>query len=523
MQRSLAAFALTFFLAVPAVAETVSFEDTVRLYADHCAACHGHDRLGGQGPALLPENMGRLKPAEARKVVAEGRAATQMEGFAARLAEPQIAALVDYIFKPLAEMPDWTMDKMRESHSIVTPLAKLPAKPVYKSDPLNLFTVIETGDHHATILDGDRFEPLWRFPTHFAVHGGAKYSPDGRFVYLASRDGWVSMHDLYSLKTVAEIRAGINTRNIAVSSDGKYVMVGNMLPHNLVVLNARDLSPERIIPVTDYKGVKSSRVSAVYAAPPRKSFIVALRDFKEIWELSWDPKAPPVLEGYVHNSQPGQEEAGLVLRQPFAIRRVKTETFFDDFFFNPGYYEVIGASRDGDKGAVYNLDARRKAAELELSGMPHLASGIYWKRDGQMVMATPHLKEAAISVIDMQTWKTIKKIDTLGPGFFLRSHEKTPYAWADVFFGPHKDSIHIIDKQKLEIVHTVRPAPGKTAAHVEFTRDGKYALVSVWEMDGALVVYDAATFKEVKRIPMKKPVGKYNVYNKITYAEGTSH
>jgi hypothetical protein len=29
--------------------------------------------------------------------------------------------------------------------------------------------------------------------------------------------------------------------------------------------------------------------------------------------------------------------------------------------------------------------------------------------------------------------------------------------------------------------------------------------------------------KEVKRIPMRNPVGKYNVYNKITRSEGTSH
>lgn len=29
--------------------------DAARLFADHCAACHGADRLGGQGPALLPE------------------------------------------------------------------------------------------------------------------------------------------------------------------------------------------------------------------------------------------------------------------------------------------------------------------------------------------------------------------------------------------------------------------------------------------------------------------------------------
>lgn len=71
--------------------------------------------------------------------------------------------------------------------------------------------------------------------------------------------------------------------------------------------------------------------------------------------------------------------------------------------------------------------------------------------------------------------------------------------------------MHVIDKQKLEIVETLRPAPGKTSMHVEFDRYGKYALVSIWEMDGALVVYSAQTLQEIKRLPMKRAVGKYNV------------
>ena len=73
------------------------------------------------------------------------------------------------------------------------------------------------------------------------------------------------------------------------------------------------------------------------------------------------------------------------------------------------------------------------------------------------------------------------------------------------------------------MARTLTPEPGKTAAHVEFDRTGRHALVSIWENDGALIVYDAATFKEVKRLPMSKPSGKYNVYNKITFSEGTSH
>ena len=104
-----------------------------------------------------------------------------------------------------------------------------------------------------------------------------------------------------------------------------------------------------------------------------------------------------------------------------------------------------------------------------------------------------------------------------------RSHENTAYAWVDVFFGPHKDKVHVIDKRTLEIVKTLQPAPGKTAAHVEFDRDGRHALLSIWETDGAVVVYDAATLAEVKRLPMVKPSGKYNVWNKITRERGTSH
>ena len=110
-----------------------------------------------------------------------------------------------------------------------------------------------------------------------------------------------------------------------------------------------------------------------------------------------------------------------------------------------------------------------------------------------------------------------------GPGFFMRSHEATPYAWTDSMMSPGaKDTMTIIDKRTLQVVAQVRE-PGRTLAHVEFTRDGRFVLASLWETDGALIVYDAATLREVKRLPMSKPVGKYNVWNKITRSEGTSH
>ncbi len=522
--RSVSLFLLVVFtfIGTRVIADEIKFNSkTLATYQQHCAACHGADRLGGIGPALLPENLSRLRKKNAIKTIANGRLATQMPGFASQLSGTDIADLTAFIYQPLPSVPSWGLAEIKASHTLHNSIDSLGDTPVHSADPMNLFTVVETGDHHVTILDGDRFEPLWRFKSRFALHGGAKYSPDGRYVYLASRDGWVSKYDLVTFKPIAEIRVGINTRNIAVSADGRYVMAGNFLPHTLVILDARELTPIKIIDVRGTKGT-SSRVSAVYTAAPRASFIIALRDIPEVWEVSYMDNPRPVPAGFIHNHEPGMQE-GSFDKGPFPVRHIVLDDFVDDFLFDQDYRNLMGAARNAKKGQVVNLNVGRKIADLDLEGLPHLGSGITFEYQGRTVFATPHLKGGKVSVIDMQTWQTVQTIKTLGPGFFMRSHEKTPYAWVDVFFGPNKDAIHVIDKRTLEIVKTLRPAPGKTAAHIEFTKNGDYALASIWDMDGALVVYDAATLEEVKRVPMVKPSGKYNVYNKITLSSGTSH
>lgn len=493
------------------------------LYRQHCAACHGADRLGATGPALLPESLERLRRPQVVATITDGRPATQMAGFGGRLEAGQIAALTDYLYSPPATPPRWDLADIRASHTLIHPPGTLPAEPKFAADPLNLFVVVEAGDHHISVLDGDRFEPIHRFPTRFALHGGPKYSADGRFVYLASRDGWVSKYDLYNLTYVAEVRVALNTRNVAVSADGRYVMAANSLPPSLVALDAVDLSPLRVIPVADDSG-RTSRVSAVYTAPPRGSFVAALKDIPEVWEIPYSPQATalPIYAGPLHDYRRESGEPPSLIGGPFPVRRIRLDQQVDDFFFDPSYQNLIGAARDGS-GQVIDLVVGQRVATLPLSGMPHLASGITWERDGRRVLATPNLKEGSVTVIDTREWKPIARIATLGPGFFLRSHEHSRYAWVDSSLGKERDTVQVIDKQTLQVAATLRPAPGKTASHVEFTRDGRYALLSIWEMDGAIVVYDADTLEEVRRIPMVRPSGKYNVWNKTRLSEGTSH
>ena len=502
-----------------AAAPVATAGDAPTLYATHCAQCHGPDRLGLMGPALLPENLKRVRRKQAAKVIANGSAATQMPPFGQVLSQEDIDLLIEHIYTPLAEVPDWTVAQIEATRKTLVAEQDLVEKPVHSADLMNLFIVVELGDHHASVLDGDRMAPIHRFKTQFAVHGGPKYSPDGRFVYFISRDGWVSKFDMWGLQTIAEVRAGINARNLAVSADGNYLMVANYLPHNLVVLDARDLKPVKLIDVVDDKGT-SSRVSAVYTAAPRNSFVAALKDIPEVWEINYLKYPPRGFGEWMHDYRTDSGETQAV--EQFPVRRIHVKHILDDFLFTQDYVTLIGASREG-QGQVVDMDLGRTTRELELPGMPHLASGITWEYQGRQIMATPNLRKSAVSVIDLKTWETIKEIPTEGPGFFMRSHENTPYAWVDVFFGPNKDKVHVIDKRTLEIVETLRPAPGKTAAHVEFDKDGRHALLSIWDIDGAVVVYDAGTLQERKRLPMVKPSGKYNVHNKITRSAGTSH
>ena len=513
--------------------------EAASLYQQHCAACHGAGRIGDMGPALLPESLARIKPRELLQIVRDGRPATQMPGFAADgpahgpLSAAQVEQLARYVAStPVLPAPNWTAHDIRASRIVdadALQAAAQPARPAWPADPMNLFVVVEAGDHHVSLVDGDRFEVIHRFASRFALHGGPKFSPDGRFVWFGSRDGWITKYDLWRLAVVAEVRAGLNLRNIAVSSDGRWVMAANYLPGNAVLFDS-DLQLQRVYPAVAQAGGPASRVSAVYDAGPRRSFIVALKDVPELWEIAWDSAAEPVHGGLVHDWRMGE---GVAEPGQFAIRRTLLEEPLDDFFFSEDYAHAIGTARpkagsDAVQAQVVNLDIRRRIATLDIPGLPHLGSGIGWdwtRPDGTRtrLLATPNLRDGLVSVIDTQSWKTIRQIPTLGPGFFLRSHEASRYAWVDAMMGPHRDTLLLIDKETLEPAAKVTAEPGKTLAHVEFTNDGRHVLASLWEMDGALIVYDAVTLAEVKRLPMKKPVGKYNVGNKVLRAQGTSH
>ena len=447
------------------------------VYAEHCASCHHRERWGLTGPPLLPEYFGMKKEAEIAGVISEGLPATNMPAFKGKLTSNEVREVAAFI-RTKAVAPEWSMAEMLSTRKMAASSGPLRESAYDMED---FFMVVEGGTGKVHFMDGGSFTVLDSVKAG-AIHGGPKFDHDLKNAYMVSRDGWVVKYDLVNLKEAGRIRAGVSARNIAISADGRHIAVAALLPEALVILDADTLKPVRIFSM--------GAISSVYSLRGSSRFLVALKDRPEL----------ALIDQTGQTGQTGFKTQTIPIDQPLT-----------DFFIEPSERYIIGTSREGGRITVVDLQEGKVVKSLKSKvRMPHLASAAIWSANGSVYAAFPHINEAAVSVMELYNWELKKIIKTKGPGFFARAHEYAAHIWVDT----NTDTIQLIDKNTLEVVGEVTPEPGKKAMHIEFTKEGSFALVSIWEIDGAIVVYDTRTLKLVKSLPFKKPVGKYNATNK---------
>ena len=444
------------------------------LYLKHCASCHHAERYGTTAPPLMPETIGKKKDAELISAIIDGLPATNMSSFKDVLSAKDAEGLVKYIKGPVGILK-WDERDILKSKVINNNRSNLPAIP--SLDYSNFFMIVEAGTGSVHFMDGDTFKILDKVKIG-AIHGGPKYDYEFKNAYVVSRDGWILKYDLRTFNEIGRIRAGINTRNIAISKDGRYIAVANALPKNIVILNAGSLEPVEIIETKDTP-------NAVYTLKKKGLFVAVSREKGEVWVIDYKDKL--TLEKITTGGQP-----------------------LSDFFIDPGEQYLIGAYRGGNGLSIFDLTEKKIIKNIELSGMPHLASAAFWKERGKTYAAFPHIGEPVLTIVELYNWEIKANIKLKGSGFFARTHDKSPYIWVDT----GTDTIQLIDKKSLTVVKEIVPEDKKWSMHVEFTKDGRYAFVSIRETDGAVVIYDTSDLKEIKRIPFVKPVGKYNATNK---------
>lgn len=201
---------------------------------------------------------------------------------------------------------------------------------------------------------------------------------DGRHALLTTHDAWVIKVDLAQARPVAEVRVGQAARSVALSGARfalpSVLAVANAVPNSLVLLDEH-LQTLKVLKVTDKTGQQVSSIARVRAAPARNSFVASLLDLPELWEISYNPTAPEIAMGMVHDFQyrEGSFVPGYLNPQRIALPSPAL-----DFHLTNEGHEVLSAHAGPDSQQkatvgtlqVTHLDVRRQVAEFALPHWP---------------------------------------------------------------------------------------------------------------------------------------------------------
>jgi mono/diheme cytochrome c family protein len=452
-------------LAVHQLEATQKKDIGKELYLTHCARCHHSDRIGISGPPLLPSTLRKYKIKDLISKIRDGFDQTLMPKFT-NLSTGELLAIARYIKSPTnLKNYKWGKDEIEKS------LVEFndTKKDLGIKDIKNVTPVVERGAGKVWIMEDEKI--LDKFPLK-NVHGGIKYQfPKAKNIFIPTRDGVVEKYSLKEGRRVAKERMCIYLRNVSLSRDGKYGFTTCLLPEQLVIFDTKSLKPIKITPL---KG----KVSAIYDFYTKDEMIFTYRD-------------KPLV--------------GFVDTKTLSTSYKKIDEPIEDFFIDPFDRFLIATARRGKLLRVYDTKDMNMVFEHKMNGMPHLFSATYWYKDGEFYFATPHLKSDFITIWQMYNWKLIKEIPIGGDGFFVKTHPATPYLWVD----NGTDELVLVNKKDYSIKKLI-PKKGKQYIHAEFSGDGKYTYLSIYDRDGDLLVWDTKSFKELKDYPANIPVGKYN-------------
>lgn len=356
-------------------------------------------------------------------------------------------------------------------------------------DNHDLMVIVEKDAENLVFIDGSTHEVVGRihdigFQPHTSV-----FSPDGQYMYIIARDGWLTKINLKTLEPIKSISVGENSRGTALTDNGKYLAIGNYAPGNVVMIDADTLEVLKTIPTTGQLEGKDieSRVGAV--VEKGNDIIVALKDLNSVWVIDADEPSFEVVEKYWNI---GDNKAPL-----------------HDAYLTPDGKFYLVAAMGANTVWVLNTETWKQVGEVKTGITPHTGPGATWGTTTYV----PAIGEGLITAIDTRTWESIAYIKTAGPGLFIRSYPNDttyPYVWADTAFGDHHDEIYVIDARSNKIIKTLTPVPKESSWHPEFTRNGKFVYV-VSQTGNEITIYDANTFTVIKRIEAETPSAVSNV------------
>lgn len=522
------------------VADTSNM-DVEKVFEKECQGCHGPNHEGGVGSDLRPSVIGKKNSQDLATTVLNGRAGTAMPQFKEKFSKADADKMVDYLqhFKGRV-IKQLTLETVKEGWKTLNDrmefFKKYPNAADVKKNT-DICFVTERDAERVAFLDGTTGKILSKHPAGFAVHVTVTNKRQPRYAYSISRSGLVTMFDLNTpgQQKIAECQVGSESRGLAVSPDGKYLLAGNYVPGGAVLMDAMTLEPLKVYPTSSVikpnGDIDSSRVAGLFDTPYGPYFAFALKDGGHVYIVDYSKPGFPIV-GDIPN-------IGDILHDGFLNEGKEI-----------GRYLFI-ASQGSDVVGVVDFKTKSLVTKIYTgpASKPHPGQGSSWYNEklGQQLGATVNMNLGQVTIWD-DHFDVIRQIPTGGGGLFVGTSEHTPFIWADNVLGSPDvwNQVHLVNKQTLELdriitvgtekgtvtdpvthkvlhewkVPTVKDDKGVAIVprilHAEPANHGYWTMISEWNT-GRIGVYEAKTGNFVKYITgLVTPTFTYSIEHRQT-------
>ncbi len=421
--------------------------DFAKVYENECQGCHGPIHQGGVGSDLRPAALKE----KARHILAEtilnGRENTAMPNWSSKFSPDDATGMVDWLmdWKNTVELT-LSLDEVKKTWVKLADREALLKKYPNAVDTKSVLDITFATERDASLvdfIDSTNGKVLSRHKAGFAVHVTVTNKKYPRYAYSISRSGRLTMFDIAApgQPAIASVQVGQESRGLAVSPDGKYVIAGNYNPGGAVLCDAMTLEPLKAYDtsrVIDTDGqIGPSRVAALADTPYGPYFGMALKDAGRTYIIDYSKPGFPIVGDVA--------DIGKVLHDVFLN---------EDEGKNFGRYFMI-ASQGSDLMGIVDFKTKTLAAKVYTGdkSKPHPGQGASWYSKGQkeQLHATQSMNFGSI-VIWNSKWKVVKKVETAGGGLFVGTDHKTPYIWADCVIAKPENynKVYLINKDTLE-------------------------------------------------------------------------
>ena len=495
--------------------------DFAKVYEKECQGCHGPIHQGGVGSDLRPKALKKKNHEMLAETILNGRENTAMPAWNSKFSKDDAAGMVNWLmdWKNTVELKldfdevhkTWTKLADREA------LAKKYPKAADVKDVKDITFATERDASLVDFIDSTTGKVLSRHKAGFAVHVTVTNKKNPRYAYSISRSGKLTMFDIAApgQPALASVQVGQESRGLAVSPDGKYVMAGNYNPGGAVLCDAMTLEPLKVYDtsrVINVDGqIEPSRVAYIADTPYGPYFSFGLKDAGHVYIVDYSKPNFPIV-----GDIPG---IGKILHDAF-LNENKGEDF--------GRYVQV-ASQGSDLMGIVDQKTMKLAAKVHTGkkSKPHPGQGSSWynKKMGKQLNATQSMNFGQVVIWESPSWKIVKKVKTAGGGLFVGTGEDTPWIWSDCVLGKpaNYNKVYLINKETLETDRIIEV--GKKQGKLIDAKSGK--VLQTWDAtQHEKVAVNEKAFGKEKILPMPTKLGaavKEPVQPRLLHAEPANH